>query len=600
MIESNSHSRDVPGGQSSDSHRIEDDANRPTTATQWYELYAGEFASEYERLSFEEIHKPLLDFLPATPCVVLDIGAGTGRDAARLRDLGHDVTAAEPSSAMREIAKEKHPNLGIHWIEDGLPKLNKVRSSGVRYDVILMSAVWMHVAESERKNAFRRIVSLLNAGGLLHITLRHGPHDKLDGFWDIPDEEVNSLARDHGLFQVNAVTGEDKLGRKGVHWSHLTFRSPGDGTGALPLLRGIVLNDSKSSTYKLALLRVLVQIAQSTAGMATRIGQDQVELPLGLFALFWIRMYRPLLDNNLPQSPMNLHGSHRLSFAKEEYDQLKSVLPLEFRVGMKFESETAKVLHKVLRRVCSTLIQMPMTYTTNPADDSPIYIPERAQRISYVGTNVLDRAYLYSFGTVRIPQDVWEAVHRYGTWIEPAIIAEWKTLMRDYAVTQEREHIDIELMDSALRWSDPSRMSPIPRLRAEKLIQNRVFNYCVWTGKKLSIERMDIDHCFPFSVWPCSDLWNLMPSSRSINQKQKRDKLPSKSRLIQARDRIQSWWANAYVAGEQQEIEKRFFDEANSSLSTYYDQERSLDDLFDSLVLQQTNLRINQQVPEWE
>ena len=600
MIESNSHSRDVPGGQSSDSHRIEDDANRPTTATQWYELYAGEFASEYERFSFEEIHNPLLDFLPTTRCEVLDIGAGTGRDAARLSELGHDVTAVEPSDAMREIATEKHPNLGIHWIDDGLPKLNKLRRGGVRYDVILMSAVWMHVAESERKNAFRRVVSLLNAGGLLHITLRHGPHEKIDGFWDIPDEEVNSLARDHGLFQVNAVTGEDKLGREDVHWSHLTFRSPGDGTGALPLLRGIVLNDSKSSTYKLALLRVLVQIAQSTAGMATQIERDQVELPLGLFALFWIRMYRPLLDNDLPQTPLNLNGTLKLAFAKEEFEQLRTVSRLDFRVGKKFDVSTAKVLHAALRRVCKTLIDMPMKHTTNPADDSPIYIPERAQRIKYYGTNVLDRAYLYSFGTVRIPHDIWEAVHRYGAWIEPAIIAEWKSLIRGYAVTQERERIDSELMDSALRWSNPSRMSSIPRSRAEKLIENRVFNYCVWTGKKLSIERMDIDHCFPFSVWPCSDLWNLMPSSRSINQKQKRDKLPSKSRLIQARELIQSWWENAYVAGEEQEIEKRFFDEANSSLGTYYDQERSLDDLFDSLVLQHTNLRINQQVPEWE
>jgi hypothetical protein len=37
----------------------------------------------------------------------------------------------------------------------------------------------------------------------------------------------------------------------------LALRLPDDGTGALPLLRHIIFNDDKSSTYKLALLRVL-------------------------------------------------------------------------------------------------------------------------------------------------------------------------------------------------------------------------------------------------------------------------------------------------------------------------------------------------------
>ena len=44
--------------------------------------------------------------------------------------------------------------------------------------------------------------------------------------------------------------------------------SPDDGTGALPLLRHIVFNDQKSSTYKLALLRTLVRIADSAGGFA--------------------------------------------------------------------------------------------------------------------------------------------------------------------------------------------------------------------------------------------------------------------------------------------------------------------------------------------
>jgi hypothetical protein len=43
---------------------------------------------------------------------------------------------------------------------------------------------------------------------------------------------------------------------------------PDDGTGALPLLRGIILNDDKSSTYKLALLRAILRVADGTPSLA--------------------------------------------------------------------------------------------------------------------------------------------------------------------------------------------------------------------------------------------------------------------------------------------------------------------------------------------
>jgi tripartite-type tricarboxylate transporter receptor subunit TctC len=34
---------------------------------------------------------------------------------------------------------------------------------------------------------------------------------------------------------------------------------------------------------------------------------------------------------------------------------------------------------------------------------------------------------------------------------------------------------------------------------------------------------LDIDHCLPWSAWPCGDLWNLLPASPRVNQHLKRD-----------------------------------------------------------------------------
>ena len=119
-----------------------------------------------------------------------------------------------------------------------------------------------------------------------------------------------------------------------------------------------------SRVLKLGLLRVLVQISQSAGGLAEIESDETVHLPLGLFALYWLRLYKPLLDKDLPQSGTNRSGGERLGFAKQGLKKLQHVSPLNLRVGMGFEAETFKALHSALSDVCRTLIKMPMRYAT--------------------------------------------------------------------------------------------------------------------------------------------------------------------------------------------------------------------------------------------
>ena len=78
--------------------------------------------------------------------------------------------------------------------------------------------------------------------------------------YDVSQGEIEQLARAHGAFVEFAGQGKDELSRDSVSWTQLLVRLPDDGTGALPLIRHIILNDDKASTYKLALLRVLSRI----------------------------------------------------------------------------------------------------------------------------------------------------------------------------------------------------------------------------------------------------------------------------------------------------------------------------------------------------
>ena len=67
-----------------------------------YNTDATRFAAQYQSLSPEDVHSAYLDLIPRPrDGTALDVGAGSGRDAAWLASMGYNVTAVEPAQAMR-------------------------------------------------------------------------------------------------------------------------------------------------------------------------------------------------------------------------------------------------------------------------------------------------------------------------------------------------------------------------------------------------------------------------------------------------------------------------------------------------------------------
>lgn len=126
------------------------------------------------RLVFEEVHKHILHVLPGGAARILDVGSGPGHDAAFLARAGHHVTAVEPTPELREGAKGLYGHLPIEWKDDSLPELARLAQLEL-FDFILVEGVWAHLTEPERARSFVRLASLLADGGVLAISLRHGP-----------------------------------------------------------------------------------------------------------------------------------------------------------------------------------------------------------------------------------------------------------------------------------------------------------------------------------------------------------------------------------------------------------------------------------------
>ena len=556
-----------------------------------YDVGAPTLVPEYESLSFEDIHAQVLDLLPNCAGCILDVGAGTGRDAAWFAANGHNVVAVEPSAQFRAVGQERHQSPDIRWMNDTLPALERVLRSKLTFDLVWVSAVWMHVPRSVRVRAFRKLVSVMSPGASMMFSLRRGPPPLDRPMEPATAAEVEELAQRHGLQTIRCARIPDAGGRTEVSWEVIWLRLPDDGTGALPLLRHIVFNDQKSSTYKLALLRTLVRIADGAGGFA-RPGSDErhVELPLGLVALFWIRAFKPLLASGFPQLPT---GNGRLRFVKESFRALTRRSPNDFRVGQQFTGEDAGNLVRALRDAAHCIRYMPATYTTYPGSSDPVFPCKRGKPVLTGQAARLDDAFLWSFGTFSVPTHLWQAMSRYAPWIEPAVLNEWIEIMRGYTANPVSwdDHL------AALRWLEPEHDTGIVRALGRKLRRSGSALYCVWTGRRLRDE-FNVDHCFPFAAWPCNDLWNLFPSSTTVNRS-KGDRLPAPEALEQARPRMLEWWERAYLPDAS--LAARFEDEVRSTLPAAATDTDKLtpESLFEGIMIQQIVLKRDQQLAEW-
>ena len=348
----------------------------------YYDRNRDAVLARYDALDPAEVHAGWAPaHLPSEPGFACDIGAGSGRDSNWLAANGWEVVAVEPSALRDRAARDSHPR--VVWLNDALPDLRTLRALGRRFDLILLSAVWMRVAPKGRERAFRILSELLGPSGLLVITLRLGgdaAENAARGFHDTSAEELIGYANRRAIALRSRTTQPD-LRRPNLKWETLVFAMPDDGTGSLPLLRHVIVNDNKSSTYKLGLLRTLVRLAETAPGLVIERTDDYVDIPFGAVGLYWLKQYLPLvLHHRLPQRPSGPGG---YGWAKEAFHRLRAVSPSDLRLGARFDADRAVILTRAINDACANIEKMPVRYTAYPGSADrrffePAYAPVRA------------------------------------------------------------------------------------------------------------------------------------------------------------------------------------------------------------------------------
>lgn len=581
----------------------------------YYNNQVREISQQYLSVSFDDVHSAWSHHLPAIfekpNANILDIGAGSGRDVKHIAEMaaltqkGRDtcqIYAVEPAAELMRVGQSTTHGQNVHWIQDSLPAMDKITRLEISFDLILLSAVWMHIAPSQRTRSLRKLANLLKPGGKIVISLKFGMTEKEQQertMYNVSVEEVERLAQNLGLFSKLAAHTGDKLGRAEVHWQTLVLQMPDDGTGAFPFIRHVAINDGKSATHKLALLRVLLRIADGHAGAVLRRESgpsgDRVILPFGLVALYWVHQYKNLIDHrNLFQTP---NKNPNMGFmTKDGWHNLRHRAAADFRVGNLFVGEDATALYKTLSASASNIKNMPCKYITLPNTDAQVF--EVASKTVKAKQSIfLDLPTLQQWGEFSLPESIWLALSRYACWIEPVLVSEWVKTMASYqgniayAAPEKQSYLY-----QSLNWLEPKRTTKEVRERF-KVLSAKQSMECIWSAKKLT-RQYDIDHNMPFSRWPNNDLWNLLPSDTKVNN-HKRDRLPSQQKLMHAKERMQDWWQMAWLPSDNESQKQRFFAEANIALPGLNAGNSSISDLFEAILLQRARLKDMQQLNEW-
>jgi len=193
--------------------------------TAGYAAEAPDLMQRYERGDTARLHRPVLHLMPQPPAHVLEIGAGTGRDAAWFAARGFTVTAVEPVDALREGAMRLHTVETIRWIDDGLPELKSIAGEHEAYDLVMLTAVLMHLDAPQRLGAMRTIAQLVRPGGVIMLYMRHGPVPEGRTMFDVTAEEIKAISAPLDLTPIFELLDEpDGRSRPGVSWTRLVLQ----------------------------------------------------------------------------------------------------------------------------------------------------------------------------------------------------------------------------------------------------------------------------------------------------------------------------------------------------------------------------------------
>jgi hypothetical protein len=272
--------------------------------------------------------------------------------------------------------------------------------------------------------------------------------------------------------------------------------------------------------------------------------EGRVHFLTGLLVEKWLLYYYPILESEvvIPQIGTNTQLAFInefivvINFYKSKggfsafYNDLKSK-------GFPFEVQSDFIA--LIKKLRATILKNPMRYIGSSINNIEYSIFKIGNGASFGRTSDVDLEYLLSScGSFSIPVEYFDAFKLLGSFIggNDSILFKWAQFSSNTSGGDVKVEKAIhEILRSPITTRDVDESKKI----YSQILQKEGEVRCVWSN--LPIQKFDVDHVIPFSVWKNNDLWNLLPAKATINNG-KRDKIPTPNQLIKSKELIFHYW----------------------------------------------------------
>ena len=330
-------------------------------------------------------------------------------------------------------------------------------------------------------------------------------------------------------------------------------------------INAIIERENKTSTYKFALLRAVIEIIRS-GSRHVEVGPERCRIPMSMIAEKWILYYYPLLQEEhrivqISKKFLAFESDFKpiLAYYRDAGDI--SLLHMHMHDG-KIPEQLLVPMKRLFQKMANTIEAMPMRYIGSSIFNTHYGLFHHHKPETGIKFDLKDPVRrMFGLGNVSIPRDYFEVFDLFGSYIlgDGGLLTQWA----DFCVksTPDGTSIKHRILDLLSQSPVLERDMRLAKDTYARLIESKGNLYCVWTRK--SLDKYDIDHVIPFSAHYNNDLWNLLPASPSVNR-QKSDKVPSGQTLERRKTEIIRYWEDVSALNP-----GLFFDQLQYSLTGF-------------------------------
>lgn len=192
--------------------------------TSFYNINFKELIDIYDNADMSSLHRLLLKYIPEKSRV-FDIGFGSARDLQFLFDNNYDIWGIDPSYGFVKNAKIRFPTKQDQFFKASVPYDKEVLGLNIKFEAVIIIAMWMHIQHREYENVVESIVSVLKDSSTVIISYSEGYRAKDERYFENVDlGYITQLFQNKKFTLIKTIKNEDSLKRDNLTWITVVYK----------------------------------------------------------------------------------------------------------------------------------------------------------------------------------------------------------------------------------------------------------------------------------------------------------------------------------------------------------------------------------------